>query len=136
MGLILDVILEFVTEIFHIGLDDRRGRKHQQSGQIDCGLRMIVGSHEGLTSGWRNGRAFVDFERLEFGRRNPISVPVRAVVAERQRHPRKREAWLRLLPTYQIVELMTDSATLEWAVPEDKLEWALARLRGSEISYA
>jgi len=35
--------------------------------------------------------------------------------------------------TWQIVEVMTDSATLEWAVPEDKLEWAMERVRDSEI---
>jgi len=129
MGFVFDMIVQFVLEIFGIDWDERRGRKRQQSGQIDCGLRVMVGSHVGLKNGWRSGRAFVHPGRLEFGRRRPTSVTVRAVVTERQRQPRGREACLNLIPTYQIVELMTDSATLEWAVPEDKLEWAMARVR-------
>jgi hypothetical protein len=31
----------------------------------------------------------------------------------------------------QIVELTTKTATLEWAVPADRLEWALKRVQSS-----
>jgi hypothetical protein len=37
---------------------------------------------------------------------------------------------------FRIVQLTTDSATLEWAVPEDKLEWALGCFQGSESPAA
>jgi hypothetical protein len=133
MGFIFDVIIQFFLEIFGIERDDRRARKRQQSGQIDCGVRVIVGSQEGLKNRWKVSRTFVYPGRLEFGRRAPILVQVGAVVTERQRHPRGWEAWLIADTTWQIVELVTDSATLEWAVPEDKLEWAMARVRGTEI---
>jgi hypothetical protein len=63
------------------------------------------------------GRAFVQPGRLEFGRRTATSVQVGAVVTEWQRHLRGGESWLIADTTSQIVELMTDSATLEWAVP-------------------
>jgi hypothetical protein len=129
MGFVVDMIVQFVLELFGIDWDERRGRKRQQSGQVDCGLRVIVGSHVGLKNRWRSGRGFVDPGRLEFRRSGSTSITIRAIVTERQRQPRGREAWLNLIPTYQIVELVTDSATLEWAVPEDKLEWAMARVR-------
>jgi hypothetical protein len=67
---------------------------------------------------------------LDFGRRTPTSVQVRAVVTQRQYRPRWPR-W-RVDSSFQIVELKTDSATLEWAVPEDKLAWAMARVRNAE----
>jgi hypothetical protein len=109
---------------------------------------VIAGRHEGFKDGWHEGEVFVRPGGLEFevlaraggglrqfahmGRNAPISLPVRAVVTERQ-HPQNRR-W----GVYggQVVELITDSATLEWAVPADKLEWALERVQSSEIPFA
>jgi len=34
----------------------------------------------------------------------------------------------------EIVELSTDTATLEWAVPTKRLKFALERLQSSEVS--
>jgi hypothetical protein len=134
MGSILDVIFQSLGSIFGFERRDRRERKRQLAGQVVCGLRVIAGSEQGLRSGWRVRRAMVHPGRLEFAQRTPTSVQVRAVVTERQRRLRWRESRLILDTTWQIVELITDSATLEWAVPEDKLEWAVARVRGFEIS--
>jgi hypothetical protein len=134
MGFIFDLISEFLASILGEEWRDRRARKNQQSGQVDCGLRVIAGSQVGLRNGWRVRRASVHSGRLEFGRRTPTSVQVRAVFTERKRRMGWRESRLIFDPTWQIVELMTDSATLEWTVPEDKLEWAVARVRGSDAS--
>ena len=114
----------------------RRGRKRQQVGEIDCGLRVIAGSQEGFGVGWDHDRAFVHSGRLDFGRGTSIPVQVRAVVTDRQRQPRGREAWSTVSSNCLIVERMTDSATLEWAVPADKLEWAIARVQGSDVATA
>jgi hypothetical protein len=133
MGSIFDVLFQSLGSIFGLEWRDRREHKRQLAGQVVCGLRVIAGSEQGLGSGWRVRRAMVHPGRLEFAKRTPTSVQVRAVVTERQRHMRWRESRLILDTTWQIVELMTDSATLEWALPEDKLEWAVARVRGSEV---
>jgi hypothetical protein len=136
MSFIFDLIIQFFLEIFGIDPAERGARKRQQSGQIDCAVRVVAGSQEGLKSRWKVSRAFVHPGRLEFGRRAPVSVQVGAVDSERQRHPRGWEVWVVADTTWQIVELTTDSATLEWAVPEEKLKWAMARVRGAEISPA
>jgi len=134
MGFVFDIILELLGSILGSEWRDRRARKHQRSGRLDCGLRVIAGSQEGLRNGWRVRRAFVHPGRLELGRRMPTPVHVRAVVTERQRRLHWRESRLIFDTTWQIVEVMTDSATLEWAMPADKLEWAVAHVRGSNPS--
>jgi hypothetical protein len=68
----------------------------------------------------------------------PISVPVSAVVTARQRKPNDQETG-KFNADSQIVELMTETATLEWAVPTDRLEGALKRVQASwpsEVSPA
>jgi len=133
MGSVFDVIFQSLGSMFGLNLQDRRERKRQLDGQVVCGLRVIAGSERGLRSGWRVRRAIVHPGRLELAKKTPTSVQIRSVVTERQRHMRWRESRLILDTTWQIVEIVTDSATLEWALPEDKLEWAVARVRGSEI---
>jgi hypothetical protein len=63
----------------------------------------------------------------------PISVTVGTVATERQRKPNDREKW-KVNVDSEIVELTTDTATLEWAVPTKKLRWALERLQSSDVS--
>ena len=58
---------------------------------------------------------------------------VGAVATERQRKPNDSEKWKVSLDS-EIVELTTDAATLEWAVPTKRLKLALARLQSSETS--
>jgi hypothetical protein len=134
MGFISDLISEFLASILGEEWREKRARKHQEADKVDCGLRVIGGSQAGLRNGWRVSRASLQSGRLEFGRRTPTSVRVRAVVTERQRRMGWRASRLIFDPTWQIVELTTDSATLEWMVPEDQMEWAVARVRGSDSS--
>lgn len=121
--------------------------------EFSCSLRVIAGSQEGLGDGWQKGQASVypgglDFERsfhVRDGLRAalrlsppPISVPVNAVATARQRQPNNEEAGNVNADT-QIVELTTDTATLEWAVPSNRLKPALARVQSSwpsEVSSA
>jgi hypothetical protein len=106
-------------------------RQRRKSGRIFCTVRVIAGSQAGLKSAWGQSVAFVQPGRLEFGRRTPIPVQVQAVVSERQRDPHPREL-LKVGPEFQIVEVTTDSATLEWAVHPNNLEWAIRTVRSSE----
>jgi hypothetical protein len=132
MGFIFEIISSFIGDLFGDVLGDRAASKRQKSGRVDCGLRVIAGGQPGLRNRWKGSRANVNAGRLEFGRMRAVSVVVTAVGTE-LREPRGTEKWLYFDPDYRIVELRTDSATLEWAVPKDKAEWALVRLRGSEV---
>jgi hypothetical protein len=120
--------------------DDLRESK---PAEFDSSLRVIDGSQEGLRDGWHQGEVSVHPGRLEFvvgfqardGLRAafsspspPISVSVRAVATERQRQPNRGEMW-KVHADSEIVELTTDTATLEWAVPTRRLKWTLERLR-------
>jgi hypothetical protein len=135
MGFIFEVISGWVGGMLGNIWSSRRARKRQQSGQIDCGLRVISGSQEGFGVGWNHDRAFVHPGRLDFGRGTSTTpVQVSVVATDRKRQPRGREAWSSVSPGCLIVELITDSATLEWAVPADKLGWAIARVQGSDVA--
>jgi hypothetical protein len=128
VAFIIDIIVMGLGMLLGDEWRDRQGRKRQQqSSQIDCGLRVIAGPHAGLMKGWRVRCTRVHAGGLDFGRRTPTSVRVRAVLTERQYRPR----W-RVDSSFQIVELKTDSATLVWAVPEEKFAWAMARVRCAE----
>ena len=130
MGIIDELVFSFVGEFFTPG-----PRSGQDPHDIfACSLRVIAGSQEGLGDGWRDGEATVypgglDFEasfylsdgfRAALGTAPPaISVPVSAVVTARQRQPNDEET-VKVKGDSQIVELTTETATLEWAVPADR----------------
>ena len=125
----------FIFDLLFAGLGDKLGRSwvsrhHRKFGRIGCRVRVIAGAQEGLRGRWQHSRARVYPGRLDFGRRTPTEVHVRAVVTERQREPHWPDV-LWVDPEFQIVELTTDSATLEWAVDASNLDWALARVQGA-----
>ena len=114
------------------------------------GVRATSGGHEGLGGGWHDGQASVypgglDFEasfQAKAGVRTalrtsppPISVTVSAVATARQRQPNNAET-RNVKADSQIVELTTETATLQWAVPTKKLKAALERVQSSWSSEA
>jgi len=138
MGFIFDLLVELLVP----------GPWRRKPAQFNCNLRVIDGSQEGLGDGWHYGDMSVHPGRLEFvvgyefrdgllkGFRKPsppISVTVVTVATERQRKPNDSEKWKVSLDS-EIVELTTDTATLEWAVPTKRSKFALERLQSSEIS--
>jgi hypothetical protein len=142
MGFIFDLLAMIIGDAW---LDRWRRRK---SVEFDCSLRVIDGSQEGLRDGWHQGDVSVQPGKLEFvvgyqlrdgfraGFRKPsppISVAVSTVATERQRKPNNRENW-KVNADSEIVELTTDTANLEWAVPTKRLKWALERLQSSEVA--
>ena len=138
MGFIFDLLLELLMP----------GPWRRKSAVFDCNLREIEGSQEGPGDGWHYGDVSVHPGRLEFevgyelrdgllkgfGKpAPPISVTVDTVAPERQRNPNDSEKW-KVSVDRVFVELTTDTATLEWAVPTKRLKFALERLQSSEIS--
>jgi hypothetical protein len=118
--------------------------------EFDCSLRVIAGRQKGLGGGWHDGQASVypgglDFEASFHAKDGvraalrtsppPISVTVSAVATARQRQPNNAET-RNVKADSQIVELTTDTATLEWAVPTKKLKAALERVQSSWSSEA
>lgn len=140
MGMIADFVFSFLGEALIPG----PGAGTDPLDVNACSLRVIAGRQEGLGDSWSDGQATVypgglDFEasfhvrdglRAALITAPPISVPVRAVVTARQRRPNDKETG-KVKADSQIVELTTETATLEWAVPADRLEWALKRVQAS-----
>jgi hypothetical protein len=81
---------------------------------------------------WRHGKARLSPGRIEFDPKRPwsrtVSIPVRSTSRRNQRQPRGEEAWA-VNPRTRVVEVRTGAATLEWAVLDDQLLWALAEVR-------
>ena len=142
----MEFIFDLLAMIVGDALIDRwRGRK---SAEFDCRLRVIDGSQEGLRNGWREAEVSVHPGRLEVavgyefrdglreafrGSTPPITVTVCAVTTDRQRQPNKADGWLMVNSESQIVEVSTDTATLEWAVPTKRLKRALECLQSSGV---
>lgn len=142
VGFIFDLLATMVGDAL---MPEWRKRK---SAEFDCSLRVIDGSQEGLGDGWHCGEVSVQPGRLGFvvgyqlrdgfleGFRKPappISVTVGSVATERQRKPNDREEW-KVNVNSEIVELTTDTAALEWAVPTKGLKLALERLQSAGVS--
>jgi hypothetical protein len=135
-------ILEFVFGFLGDAVAAEAGRDHL--AEFDCSLRVIAGSQDGLGDGWREGQAtvypggleFVDsfhpkgLLRADWVPAPPISLQVVAVVTARQHQPND-QATGKVNANSQIVELTTDTATLEWALPTDGLSSALEYLQSS-----
>ncbi len=115
----------------------RRATKYVAEGKAELALRILDGTQEGLTGGWRKGVAALWPGRLDFAsavggfgpwRRAPVVVAVAAIDASAPRKPAGRDA-LSLDADSLIVGVLTPTARLELAVqPPYRLEWVLQRM--------
>jgi hypothetical protein len=143
MGFISDFVFDCGSRLLGNSAVARLGK--DDLAEFACSLRVIAGSQEGLSHGWHDGQASVypgglDFEAsfhakdgLRAALRTsppPISVTVTAVATARQRQPNDAET-RKVNADSQIVELTSDTATFEWAVPTKKLKGALERVQSS-----
>ncbi len=64
---------------------------------------------------------------LRFMRKTVVEITVDEIDASERRSPTVREA-LSVNPDTEVVRLVTSTATVEWAVLERQLSWALDRL--------
>jgi|ERR1035437_792932 hypothetical protein len=143
MGIISGFVSDFLFSLWGDSVVADLGK--DDLAEFACSLRVIAGSQEGLSDGWHDGQASIypgglDFEvsfHAKDGLRTAlrtapptVSVTVTAIAAARQRQPNDAET-RKVNADSQIVELTTDTATLEWAVPTQKLKAALERVQSS-----
>lgn len=117
-----------------------RARRYAEQEQVECGLRIVAGEQPGLAPRWRHGvgtltPGLLAFRStvggMRFLRRTPITVEVLQIDGSRPRMTRWREA-LHVSPGTEVIELVTPSARLEWAVPGQWMGWARERLEPSQ----
>jgi hypothetical protein len=121
-----------------------RARRYAEHEQVECGLRVVVGEQPGLAPRWRHGvgtlaPGLLTFRStlggMRFLRRTSITVEVLQIDGSRPRMTWWREA-LHVSPGTEVVELVTPSARLEWAVPSHRMGWARERLEPSQHGNA
>lgn len=108
---------------------------------IPSALRIVRGEQPGLTGSWRHGVATVSSGRIQLRRNlwqfrfaNPfataIDIQVEGTSSERDEPAPSERAmdWWSVDSGLSVVTLMTSSATLYWALPEESVELALSRL--------
>lgn len=110
-----------------------RARKLAPRGRAEVGLRVIDGHQAGLGPRWRHGLGTLAPGRLDFRgtvggvrflRRAPISVEVLHVDRDTARTTGLRESWS-VWPGTEILQLVTPTARLEWAVQSGQVDWAV-----------
>ena len=117
----------------------RRARKYARQGQVECALRVIAGHEPALGHRWQHGLGTLALGELtfrgtvggiRFARRSPTTVEV-AQIDRSTRTTGWGEAWS-ITPGLEVVQLVTPSARLEWALPPGKVQWATDRLSPSQ----
>jgi hypothetical protein len=109
----------------------RADRKFRKSGRAQCGLRVIDGNQPGLSGRWRVGVASFSARRLTFRRRwrrilgecPPVEV---LAINGPARAPAGNEV---LKLPGSVVQILTPTATLEWALRDRYRPAAVARLK-------
>lgn len=110
----------------------RRSRQRALAAGIPCALRVVDGTHPGLSRRWRRGAARVPPGALVFepgGRwRRRLTIPVRSATLH---HPwdTPRRTPRAVGPQPRRIVLTTAQATLEWLVPEEQVERAMGVTR-------
>ncbi|WP_407938198.1 DUF2550 family protein [Motilibacter peucedani] len=112
----------------------RRGRAMARESRVECGFRVMDGSHAGLSRRWRHGAADLDtgYVRftpfvggLRFLRRPSVVIELDGIETGEPRRPELREAVF-LSPGARVVAVRSSGARLEWALPVERLDWAVA----------
>jgi hypothetical protein len=115
----------------------RRLRPDRLAAQrkLECVLRVIGGSQRGLSRRWTQVIATVSPGRLDIAGRwwsdLVVTVPVVSVRGPARR-PSSKEASMSVSAGCRIVQVVTPTATLEWAMMPDQLPWAVAHVQPSE----
>ena len=113
----------------------RRLERLAKRGETECVLRIVSGTHLGLSHQWKHvlvcvtarhltARPFIWQTRFLRPSATPIEVDVTEVHG--RRGPYGRELWS--MTNAEIVEVHTPTSVLEWAIPPSEVEWVLARV--------
>jgi hypothetical protein len=119
---------------------ERRRRARQAVGRMECSLRVVEGSQDGLGNNWKQGLAVPQPGSLDFLPRlwqttlprpgqKPLHITVNEATRAHERTSKGHEVWS-VNPAARIITLRTPTAQLEWAVMPEQRDWALARLKG------
>jgi hypothetical protein len=117
-------------------MNGARSRRLAARHKAEVGLRVVDGHQPGLGPRWRHGVGTLAAGRLEFRgtvggvrflRRAPITIDVMQIDRDAPRTTGLREAWS-VRPGIEVVQLVTPTARLEWAVPGPQIDWAIEEL--------
>ena len=113
---------------------ERRTRQRARATKIPCALRVVDGTHPGLSRQWTRGAARVPPGALVFepdsSWRPRLTIPVRSATLQ---PPGDIPRWSprAIGPQPRRIVLETAPATLEWLVPEEQLERSMGVTRRS-----
>lgn len=126
LGLVGDLLGGMLGGLGGDRIVKKRGERLAKEGKVECGLRVLSGSHPRVSGRWMHSTAELSPGRITMG---GIVVRITEIDATAPRRPRGREAWS-VSPQAAIVRLVASTgATLEWAVLADRLPWALEQVR-------
>lgn len=119
-----DLIGGFVGALFGRSFGDRvhenDARRLAQQSRIECAVRVLDGTQQGLSSRWSRGTADLRPRRILI---RGSSIDVQSYDLNSVRRPTAKESWS-INPRMKLVRITTATAELEWAVPDGRLEWA------------
>lgn len=122
LGELIGTLLE---AIFGSHFAKRRARRRElrlrRSGGISCFLRTVHGRHPNLSPIWSLEEVRLTPGAISTRR---LSVPTDGLDLATARPAQDRELWT-LPPETTVVMIRVPGGTVQWAVPEDRFEWAL-----------
>jgi hypothetical protein len=119
--LLVDVALSPFLHPIEQAVQDGLEAERAAVGRISCGLRVLSGTHPGLSSMWRSGSARLGPGTIAMT--SNLVVRVLDVDRSEQRRPKLWEQYgIDIWST--IVRVRTEDAMLEWSVRPKFLDWA------------
>lgn len=122
------LIGDVLGAIFGSHVDERRARRHEQKihrrGKTACFLRTVHGRHPNLSPIW-------SFEEVQLSpgaiSTRRLRVPTDGLDLTTVRPAQGRELWS-VPPETTVVMIRVPDGTVQWAVPDERFEWALSRV--------
>jgi hypothetical protein len=106
----------------------KRGERLAKEGKVECGLRVLSGSHPRVSGHWMHSTAELSPGRITMG---GIVVRIAELDTTAVRRPKGREVWS-VSPQAAVLRVVASTgAILEWAVLADRLPWALEQVRAA-----
>jgi len=122
--LVGDVVGDVVAGKAGKGLRRVLGRRGPSDGSAGCALKIISGSHDGLSQHWRLGAAQFAPGELRFAQHGIARPPVTVLAA----HQTADRVSIPSLGDCLVAQLQTPSATLALAMPDGQFALAVQDL--------
>ncbi|MFF2623542.1 hypothetical protein [Oerskovia jenensis] len=125
MDVLGELIGTVLQAIFGSHFEERRARRRElrlrRSGGISCYLRTVHGRHANLSPIWSSEEVRLTPGAISTKR---LRVPTGGLDPTTVRPANDRELWT-VPPGTTVVMIRVPDGTVQWAVPEDRFEWAL-----------